>query len=76
MSPDTFYEFKIYLNAFAVGAVPRTPAQEPYSVPQISQLHLSLFERRGFFRVESGVYQYTANHSVPNNTIPVPLQCL
>jgi len=48
MSPDTFYEFKIYLNAFAVGAVPRTPAEEPYSVPQISQLHLSLFEIRGF----------------------------
>ena len=32
MSPDWFYGFKIYLNVFAAGAVPRTPlGNQPYS---------------------------------------------
>ena len=48
---------KLCLNAFAAGAVARTPLWNLTVLPEISQLHLSLFEGKGWYRVESGVYQ-------------------
>ena len=51
---DTFYGFKIYLNAFAAKAPPRTPLGNLTVLPQISLLHLHLFTG-GDGGVESGV---------------------
>ena len=70
MSPDMLCGFKMCLNAFAAGAVPRTALGNLIVLPQISQLqlHLSPFEGRdGGVKVECTI---TANHSIPNNTIP------
>jgi len=70
MSPERFYVFKIYLNAFAAEAVPRTPLGKLTVLPQISQLHLNLFLRGGDGRVESGVYHYSkSQHTKQYHTV-------
>jgi len=63
MSPDRFYGFKIYQNAFTAGAVPRTPPGNLTVLPQISQLHLRLFEGRDG-TAESGVYHYIKSQHI------------
>jgi len=69
LSLDTFYGFKIYLNAFAAGALLRTTLGNITLLPKSpSSIWVFLQGRDG--RAESGVYHYSrSQHTEQYHTI-------